>query len=63
MPTLPLSPVKRSFPPLWRRLLLALVVLVVGAYLVVAVGVYGFQWRGTKTQRVAQYVPLPVAMV
>ncbi len=31
--------------------------------LVFAVGVYGLQWRGSKTDRASRYVPLPVATV
>lgn len=44
-------------------LLTAIAIAVVGVYVVTAVGVYAFQWRGPKTTAWTKYVPIPVANV
>lgn len=45
------------------RLLSALAGIVVGVYLVTALGVYAFGWRGPRTTAWTKYVPLPAANV
>lgn len=63
MPTLPVKPAARSTAQPLRWLLIGLAVVIVGVYAVMAAGVYGFHWRGSKTLTISRYVPLPVALV
>ncbi len=64
--TLPINPLHHrssASRPRWPVAVLIVVVIIIGWYVALGVGVYSGRWHGAKTERLLRWTPLPVATV